>query len=93
MVIVRGVNLYPASVDAAIRAFGGVREYQVEIDQRPTLPEVRVRFESSDDTPDAAAALAKHLRAVFQIRIEVEVVDRGTLPVFELKAKRWKILR
>ncbi len=89
MVIVRGVNLYPAAVDAAIRSFGDVREYQVEIDKRHTLPEVRIRFES-----DAArdAEFAAHLRSTFQIRIEVEKVTAGTLPVFEFKAKRWKIL-
>ncbi|MBI5768348.1 MAG: AMP-binding protein [Verrucomicrobia bacterium] len=93
MVIVRGVNLYPAAMDAAIRAHGGVREYQVEIDQRPTLPEVRVRFEAFDEAGFASADLARHLRATFQMRIDVEKVANGVLPVFELKARRWKILK
>ncbi|MEO6244380.1 MAG: AMP-binding protein [Opitutaceae bacterium] len=91
MVIVRGVNLYPAALDAAIRAIPGVREYQVEIDQRPTLPEVTVRFESVD-AADPTHELAAHLRAVFQLRIAVARVPAGTLPVFELKARRWKII-
>jgi phenylacetate-CoA ligase len=91
MVIVRGVNLYPGAVDAAIRAVPGVREYQVEIDRRPTLPEVTVRFESGDER-DPTADLAKHLRATFQMRMEVVRVPPGTLPVFEMKARRWKIL-
>lgn len=93
MVIVRGVNLYPASVDAAIRAFGRVREYQVEIDQRPTLPEIKVRFEPAEAQADLEAALASHLRGTFQIRIAVERVPDHTLPTFEFKARRWKILR
>lgn len=93
MVIVRGVNLYPAAMDAAIRAHGGVREYQVEIDQRSTLPEVRVRFEAIDEAGLASADLAKHLRVAFQMRIEVEKVANGVLPVFEFKARRWKILK
>ena len=92
MVIVRGVNLYPAAVDAAIRAFGRVHEYQVEIDQRRTLPEVRIRFQPTDAVNDLRADLAAHLRATFQIRIDVEQVAPGTLPVFEFKARRWKIL-
>lgn len=92
MVIVRGVNLYPAAVDAAIRAVAGVRDYQVEIDQRGTLPKVTVRFEAANDTRDPSAELAKHLRATFQMRIEVEKLAAGVLPVFELKARRWKIL-
>jgi phenylacetate-CoA ligase len=92
MVIVRGVNLYPAAVDAALRAVGGVREYQVEIDKRQTLPEVRIRFEPENAGDDPCDALRKHLRASFAVRIEVEKVAAGTLPVFEFKAKRWRIL-
>ena len=92
MVIVRGVNLYPASVDAAVRAVSGVREYQVEVDQRRTLPEVTVRFEATRDDCDPSSELAKHLRAAFQLRIAVEKVPAGALPVFEMKARRWKIL-
>ena len=90
MVIVRGVNLYPAAVDAAIRAFGGVREYHVEIDRRATLPQVRIRFEAPDAVTEGD--LAQHLRATFQIRIDVEKVPDGILPTFEFKARRWKIV-
>jgi phenylacetate-CoA ligase len=92
MVIVRGVNLYPSAVEAVIRSVNGVREYQVEVDKRHTLPEVTVRFEASDESRDPTAELATHLRATFQMRFEVQKVADGTLPVFEMKARRWKIL-
>lgn len=92
MVIVRGVNLYPSAVDAAIRAVPGIREYQVEVDKRATLPDVRVKVEPSDGQGTLANELAKHLRATFQLRIEVEQVSPGTLPVFEMKARRWKTI-
>lgn len=92
MVIVRGVNLYPAAVDAAIRTIGGVREYQVEVDKRRTLPEITVRFEAAEAGSDPSGALASHLCATFQMRIEVKRVEPGMLPVFEMKARRWKIL-
>jgi hypothetical protein len=69
-----------------------VREYQVEIDQRTTLPEVTVRFEAVDAAHDPAEALTKHLRATFHLRIAVEKVAPGTLPTFEFKARRWKVL-
>jgi phenylacetate-CoA ligase len=93
MVVVRGVNLYPSAMDAVIRAVRGVREYQIEIDQRQTLPEVTVSFETIDDVRDPSSELAKQLRAAFQMRIEVKTVPPGTLPVFEFKARRWKVLR
>jgi phenylacetate-CoA ligase len=93
MVIVRGVNLYPAAVDAVMRGMDGIREYQVEIDQRSTLPEVLIRYEAIDGATNQTVALAGHLRASFQIRIAVEQAPPGSLPVFEFKARRWKILK
>lgn len=92
MVIVRGVNLYPAAVDAVVCALGGIREYQVEIDRRAALPEVRIRFEPLDGTADPSDEFARRLRSAFQIRIELERVPGGTLPTHEFKARRWKIL-
>jgi len=91
MVIVRGVNLYPSAMEAAIRAVPGIRDYQIEIDRRPTLPEVTVRFEAEEANPEVAAKLERHLRATFQMRMAVEPVPPGTLPVFEMKARRWTI--
>jgi phenylacetate-CoA ligase len=93
MVIVRGVNVYPAAVDAVVRAHGGIREYQVEIDQRPALPEIRLRFEPLDAASDPTADFTARLRTAFPIRIAVECVPAGSLPVQEFKARRWKILR
>ncbi len=93
MVIVRGVNLYPAAVEAVVRAMGGVREYQVEIDQSAALPEVRVRFEALGDAGDPTEEFSRRLRSAFQIRIAVERVPNGTLPIHEFKARRWKIIR
>jgi phenylacetate-CoA ligase len=92
MVIVRGVNLYPAAVDAAIRCVPGIKEYQVEIDKRRTLPEITVRFETDNDDRDPTAQLASHLCGTFQMRIEVKRMPTGALPVFEFKARRWKTL-
>jgi phenylacetate-CoA ligase len=92
LVIVRGVNLFPSAVDAAVRTVDGVREYAVEIDRRPTLPEVRIRFEATDGARDPTDELTRHLRAVFQMRIDVARVAPGVLPVFEFKARRWHIL-
>lgn len=92
MVIVRGVNLYPSAVDAAVRALTSVREYQVEIDQRAALPQITVRFESVEGRQGVDAQLSKHLRATFQMRMDVQEVPAGVLPTFEMKARRWKIL-
>jgi len=92
MVIVRGVNLYPAAVDAAVRTFGGISEYRVEVDRRGTMPQVTMLIDADEHGRDLCAGLARHLHAVFQLRIEVRAALPGSLPAFEMKARRWTFL-
>ncbi len=90
MVVIRGINIHPSSIDAIVRSFPDIAEYQVEIDQRPALAELNLTVESTAET---ANALAQKLRSTFTLRIPVTAVAPGTLPTFEVKAKRWNILR
>lgn len=90
MVVIRGINIHPSSIDAIVRAFPEIGEYQVEIDQRTALAELRLTVEAP---ADAASALAQKLRSTFSLRIPVTAAAPGTLPTFEVKAKRWNILR
>ena len=90
MVVIRGINIHPSAIDAVVRSIHGMGEYQVEVDLRPSLPELSLRVEC-----DKALAhqLEKELRSTFSLRIPVSPVEMGSLPTFEVKAKRWKILR
>jgi phenylacetate-CoA ligase len=88
MVVVRGVNIYPSAVEAVVRECGGVAEYQVEVDQTAALPELTIRAETGEG---GAEALETALRQAFGLRIPVQRVEAGTLPVFEVKAKRWVV--
>lgn len=90
MVVIRGINIHPSSIDAIVRSFPDIAEYQVEIDQRPALAEINLRVEATEET---ATALAQKLRSTFTLRIPVTTAVPGTLPTFEVKAKRWNILR
>ncbi|MEI7927609.1 MAG: AMP-binding protein [Verrucomicrobiales bacterium] len=90
MIVIRGINIHPSSIDAVVRTFPDITEYQVEIDQRPALAEIRLKIEATDAT---AIALAAALRSTFTLRIPVEAVPAATLPTSEVKAKRWIIQR
>ena len=86
MVVIRGVNLYPSSVDAIVRRFGEVAEYQVLIDETAALTELSLQAEAS---AEVAASLEKALTDAFSLRIPVQVVEPNALPRFEMKACRW----
>ncbi len=92
MVVVRGVNVYPGAVEDVIRSFQEVAEYRVEILSDRTLGEIRIQVESvsnGENNHKLAAQIEKALRASLSLRIPVETVPFGTLPRFEMKAKRW----
>ncbi|MGE4550979.1 MAG: hypothetical protein AAEJ57_06280, partial [Opitutales bacterium] len=86
MVVVRGVNLYPSSVDAIVRRFGEVTEYQVSIDESSSMTELSMKVEASTEV---AASIEKALTEAFSLRIPVQPVKPGSLPRFEMKARRW----
>ncbi|MEQ1861154.1 MAG: AMP-binding protein [Chthoniobacteraceae bacterium] len=87
MVVVRGVNIYPSAIDAVVRTISEIGEYRVEVSRRSEMTELALQIESPDDT--AAPRLARALTAAFTLRIPVTRVAAGTLPQFEMKAKRW----
>jgi phenylacetate-CoA ligase len=92
MVIVRGVNVYPSAVEEIIRSCDGVAEYQVKLTVEKALTEMRVEIEPAANCRDGGA-LAARVEKAFEIalalRVSVKVVAPGTLPRFEMKAKRW----
>ena len=87
MIIVRGVNLYPSSVDAVIRKFDEVKEYRVYKEKAGPMLEITIEVESS---LEVANLIEVALKEVFSLRISVKPVPNGTFPQFEMKAKRWE---
>jgi phenylacetate-CoA ligase len=92
MVIVRGVNVYPSAIDELVRSVGQVTEYRVVVDHRGTMTELELEIEPAAACPEPTA-LARRLQQVLQntlsLRVPVRAVGPGTLPRFEMKARRW----
>lgn len=96
MVVVRGVNLYPSAVDRVVRRFPEVAEYRVHLSTDRSMAEVSLEIEPLPEaaSPEDAAALADRvseaLRTHLALRIPVDLAEVGSLPRFELKARRWQ---
>jgi phenylacetate-CoA ligase len=92
MVCVRGVNIYPPAVEHIVREQGSVAEYQVHVHTSESLAQLRLDIEPEPGVSDPSAlarAIETALQTAFNLRIPVAVVPCGTLPRFEMKAKRW----
>jgi phenylacetate-CoA ligase len=87
MIVVRGVNIYPSAVDAVVRSMAEIVEYRVDVTRRGEMPELALHVETTD--ANAASRLERALGAAFALRIPVTRVEHGTLPRFEMKARRW----
>ena len=93
MIAVPGNNFYPSALEEVIRRFREVAEYRVEIDTSAPLAELRVEIEPATELPSSrfsglGISIAQAIRKDLMFRAEVTVVAPGTLPRFEMKARR-----
>jgi phenylacetate-CoA ligase len=96
MLLVRGTNVYPRAVEAIVREYRAVDEFQIHLrtvegirDEIAVRCEVRSGYESEWET--ASRRLSEDLARNHEgLAFGVERADTGSLPRFELKAKRVK---
>jgi phenylacetate-CoA ligase len=91
MVIVRGVNIYPSTVEGIISSREDVLEYRVHVSTRDALSAIEVEVETRPDANELAIAqrLQEEFERAFRLRVPVKVVPAGTLPRAETKSKRF----
>ncbi|MBM3811028.1 MAG: phenylacetate--CoA ligase [Acidimicrobiia bacterium] len=92
MVVVRGVNVYPGAVEEILRSAGGVAEYRVKVSERQSLVELSIEVEpetAHHGDEGLAHRLEAALRDALSLRVPVTIAPCGSLPRFEMKARRW----
>jgi phenylacetate-CoA ligase len=88
MIHLRGNNFYPSALEAVIHRFPEVAEYRVEVDRTGPLAALRVEIEAAEPGQGLAERVGRAIRDEFMFRAEVRTVPPGTLPRFDMKARR-----
>ena len=94
MKLIRGTNVYPRAVEAIVRTFPEVDEYQVRIERIDIRDEITLAVETVDtfSAPDwnaLSARLRKELADAHEgLGFVIELAEPGSLPRYELKARR-----
>ncbi|HEX7230447.1 MAG TPA: phenylacetate--CoA ligase family protein [Candidatus Binatia bacterium] len=91
MVVVRGVNVFPSAVENVIREFPEIEEFRIEIFERQAMREIKLVLEPKVGASSTGFRdqVITRVRERIGLRPEIELVSPGTLPRFELKAKRF----
>ena len=92
MIVIRGMNVFPSAIENVMREFPEIEEFRIEAIQQRALTELKLTLEPR--TEDAsleglAEKVTRRFRESIGLRPQVELVLPGTLPRFELKARRF----
>ena len=92
MVAVRGVNVYPAAIEAVVRSFSTIVEFRTTVNRSGAMRAVTVEVEVvGADRSATATQLSHELREALGLTVPVHVVEPGSLPRYEMKARRFVV--
>lgn len=90
MVTVRGVNLFPSSIESLVRQVTGIGEYSVQVTRPSQLDHLAIIVEGSNE---AGQHLQKLLEQKLGLKTDIRCAEPGTLPRSDGKSRRWQDLR
>jgi phenylacetate-CoA ligase len=93
MKLIRGTNVYPRAVESIVREYDAIDEFQILITRDGVRDEIAVCCEVKTDREGEWSALQARLERDLSdahegLRFSVVRAGTGTLPRFELKARR-----
>lgn len=86
MMIIRGVNVFPTSLEEILRGFESVEEYRITAYKSGSMDQLKIEVE---DHQHDHARIEQALQIRMGFRVEVVCVEIGSLPRFEAKGKRF----
>jgi phenylacetate-CoA ligase len=92
MINVRGVNVYPAAIESVVRQFHEIDEFRTTVAtggaMRTLSIDVEVGRAFANEAAEVETRLAQRLREALGLTVALRRVAPGTLPRFEMKARR-----
>lgn len=92
MLVIRGANVYPSAIEAAVRGVEGLgNEFRIIVEREGEMDEISVQVEVENTDVDRdwiAQEASRRIRENVHIRVPVELVEPGSFERSTLKAKR-----
>lgn len=95
---VKGVLLAPSAIEDVVRSIPALgNEYEVTVDKKGDIDEISLKVEalvkSESEIEELKSRLKTELRLKTNLGYKLELFPEGSLPRYEVKAKRFKDLR
>ena len=93
MVVVRGVNIFPSAVENLVRQCESVEEFRITVTTDREMGNLAIELElSKNANPESARkTVDQEIQNELSLRPEITLVPSGSLPRFEMKAKRFHL--
>jgi phenylacetate-CoA ligase len=86
MMVVRGVNIFPSSIEQILRSFPEIVEFRMTVRRESEMDQLIIEVEDRLNEPDRVAT---ELNLRLGLKVEVKTVALGSLPRIEGKARRF----
>ncbi|MCM2373365.1 acyl-CoA synthetase family protein [Aporhodopirellula aestuarii] len=97
MLVIRGVNVFPSSIEAIVREVSPSAEFRMIATRQDEMDQIRIEIEKTPESSEGHAeqssavvtALEELMRERLTLRVPVSLVEYGSLPRSEGKSRRW----
>jgi phenylacetate-CoA ligase len=92
MITVRGINVFPSAIENIVRRHPQIVEFEIEVLRQREMHELRLNLEIQEGAETVIGRLQQEISNDLRIRVAVVQVRAGSLPRFELKSRRLRIV-
>ena len=93
MVVVRGINVFPSAIENLIRRSDEVEEFRITVSTVKQMGHLLIELDLKKyaDPENAKKDVYQQIRNELSLSSEIKVVPHGSLPRFEMKARRFHV--
>ena len=93
MVVVRGINVFPSAIENLVRRSDEVEEFRITVSTVKQMGHLSIELDLKKDTSpeNVKKDVYQQIRNELGLSSEIKVVPHGSLPRFEMKARRFHV--
>src|SRR5436189_4152655 len=92
MITIRGINIFPSAIENIVRRHPEIVEFAIEVHREREMRELRLKVEVDGVADGIVERLGEDIHNDLRVRATIERVEIGSLPRFELKARRLRLV-